>query len=197
MSKSLGNSFSILDRIKESGSSERFYFKGKESAFELAGIGEGVLIVGDSPEKISAQLDKLWKEDALIRIFGGMRFESTTSPGKEWAPFGNYRFMVPFVEFCRIDENIQITLTFKLDGASELKTAVEKIIERLKVLDIVDTIPLKLNIPVVKTKVQIPQKPQWLKIIGKALDMIHRRDIRKIVLARKNILTATDPWSPE
>ena len=197
LSKSLGNSFSILDRIKESGSPERFYFKSKEATFELGGIGEGVLIAGKSEEKISTQLDMVWKKDPHIRFFGGMRFESSASSGKEWAPFGNYRFIVPFVEFCRIDETVQVTLTFRLDSASELETAIEKIGKRLREADIVNTMPHKLSIPVVKTNMQIPEKPQWLEIIGKALRMIRRQEIGKIVLARKNILTAADPWSPE
>ncbi|NQU64965.1 MAG: isochorismate synthase [SAR324 cluster bacterium] len=195
--KTLDKTFNILGYIAECQISERFYFKDKKGIFELAGIGEGCLIHGNSPETISAQLNALWKRYDSIRVFGGMQFEPVAGHADEWADFGTFRFTVPFIEFCKTGGTTQVTLTCLLDGESDREAMAESIIARLKEADIPQSLGLDPNLPVVHKEQLIPEKPQWLKIIAKTLAMIRRKEISKIVLARKKVLTATGVWSPE
>ncbi len=197
LTKMLSDSCHILNMVLACRTSERFYFKDKEGVFELAGIGEGVLIVGDSPEQISHQLNKLWESDESIRVFGGMSFESTACHADEWSSFGIYRFTVPFIEFCRTGDTTEVTLTCPLDWGSDQETIEKNIITRLKKADTLIASQLNQKTPRVKNETLIPEKSEWLGIIDKALTRIHRKEISKIVLARKKVLTAMEPWSSE
>ncbi len=174
---------------------ERFYFKNKVGTFELAGIGEGCLIQGNEPETISDQLNSIWNKDDQIRVFGGMQFEPSTDHTDEWSGFGVYRFIVPFIEFCHSGDSTRVTLTCLLDGKTDLATFTEDIIQKLKKADSSRARRLNSNISALKAEKQIPEKAQWLKMVKKALAMIHRKEIGKIVLARKKVLKTSEPWT--
>jgi len=196
LTRVLDNSFDILDNLLTFKSPERFYFKNKKGTFELAGIGEGCLIKGETSKTVGVQLKALWKRDAGIRVFGGMQFDPTTKNTREWAEFDAYRFVVPFIEFCRENNTTKVTLTCPLDGKVDRDAIIERISHQLETANISQ--PHSSPSPFVPGHdVQIPEKAEWLQIIEKVLAMIHRKEISKIVLARKKILSATKTWSAE
>ena len=50
--------------------------------------------------------------------------------------------------------------------------------------------------PAVADRQLIPDKPQWNRMIKKALRTIREGELKKIVLARKKVITHRDLWNP-
>lgn len=174
---------------------ERFYFRDKEGDFELAGLGSGYVIKEKSQDSVSSQLEKLWNTDPETRVFGGMCFDPSRDPDKEWQAFNAYRFTIPLVEICRENNTTKISLNYFLEGRPDRDSIVRQLEEKLRILDHSFDSAEPVPQPGKLKEIHIPEKHQWLKIIKRALAAIHGGDISKIVLARKKILTSATPWS--
>jgi len=187
---------SILARILAYDTPEKFYFQAKDDNFILGGLGQALIMEGVNAANILSGLDSLWKADETVRVFGGFSFYPEDEPSGEWLPFGRFRFTLPFIEFQGDASGLRIAVNYINNKRHSAAVVARELCLALENLDAgYRMTPTVIPQTIVKKEL-IPQKSQWNKIVKKALHTIKEGELKKIVLARKKIITKQELWNP-
>lgn len=133
-------------------------------------------------------LDKSHPE---LRLFGGLRFNPGSQNSPEWQLFGNYKFFIPALEIFQTPQ--QQILTYNYSPQKNIQ-------ERQRMLGLVLTNwNPDMNFPGTKTAIrcnsrtEIPGQQEWIDRVNHALSMLKKRELEKIVLAKKSLLQFVEP----
>jgi menaquinone-specific isochorismate synthase len=191
---------------------EKFYFSDKNGTYEIAGLGSALTLSSLPWESAAAGLSDLWSRHPGAVVFGGAAFAEHPPETAEWKDFGLFRFTLPLVEVRRTGHTLEMAFNypapcsrtkndlfrqanipqFHQQVASEttycqLKQALGNL-DRCRV-------PCALTAPAaVEARAMFPDYNGWETMILKALESIRAGVIDKVVLSRKIVLTARDPW---
>ncbi|WP_168161163.1 isochorismate synthase [Desulfatibacillum aliphaticivorans] len=184
---------SVLQWLAGFKAADQFYFSGKSGGYEVAGLGQAMVISGNSEKNASATLSRLWAGHPQAMAFGGTAFAPDQKLSQEWTGFGPLRFTIPVVELRRNGSTMELAFNHFSNQdltETEAKAALQ---DRLKELESSRSDSGRAeDTPV--SREQIPSRKGWNSMILNALDKIKSGVINKVVLSRKMILTARSSW---
>ncbi|XP_051136429.1 isochorismate synthase, chloroplastic-like [Andrographis paniculata] len=145
----------------------------------------------------------LSKNSPLIRAYGAIRFDGTSTISPEWKGFGSFYFMIPQVEFDEFEGSSMMAATIAWDN--HLLHTYEQAIGVLEdtLLQISSVVRKKLNgktstDAVLVNQIHVPNRVSWDSAIRNALELITRKDtpLLKVVLARSSRVLTTAEIDP-
>ncbi|OPY90660.1 MAG: Salicylate biosynthesis isochorismate synthase [Syntrophus sp. PtaU1.Bin208] len=185
-----------LDLILSCRTPEKFYYRAKDDLFELGGLGSALVIEAPSGGEVLEGFRRLWDRDETIPVFGGFAFDAEEEISPEWEPFGRYRFTLPLVEISRSPEGARICVNYINKKKLPREQVLREMADALQSLDAPPRLFPTAGQSTLADKALIPEKPQWNRMIKRALRSILEGDLKKIVLARKKVFTRKDRWDP-
>ena len=135
LQKAVSPDKSVLNRLLAFSTPEKFYFRAKDDDFILAGLGSALVIEGKSAADILNGMERLWKDDETVPVFGGFSFFPDDEAAAEWLPFGRFRFVLPFVEFQESDGNLLIIVNYINKKGHSPQTVARELGRMLEALD--------------------------------------------------------------
>ncbi|KAI3846535.1 hypothetical protein MKX03_008217 [Papaver bracteatum] len=167
----------------------------------VAGVGTAVFFQQSNPFSLDDWrcIRRFLSEDSpLIRAYGALRFDPTTSVSSEWKGFGSFYFMVPLVEFDELEGSSMLAVNIAWDNT--LSWTWEDAINALRPeFRQISSVVTKLRKEVPKTVIlssnHVPSKSSWDDAVGKALETIigSKSELVKVVLARSSrVVTKSD-----
>lgn len=185
----------ILDIILSCQIPEKFYYSARDDLFELGGLGSALNIEATGEDEVLNGFSRLWDTDETIPVFGGFSFDEEP-PSPEWEPLGRFRFTLPLVEIRRSPEGARISVNCVNKKEMSRAQVCRELADALQSLDALTRNFPKEFQPAIADRQLIPDKPQWNRMIKKALRTIREGELKKIVLARKKVITHRDLWNP-
>ncbi|XP_049345328.1 isochorismate synthase, chloroplastic-like [Solanum verrucosum] len=167
----------------------------------VAGVGSAVFFTHLRPFSLDdwrAIRRFLSKKCPLIRAYGAIRFDATTTIASEWSAFGSFYFMVPQVEFDELEGSSIIAATIAWDNAASwtYQRAIDALGATIWQLSSVPmTVEKKIPYSHIVANTHVPDKASWDHAVKRALQIISRNDpvLIKVVLARSTrVVTAAD-----
>jgi len=196
LEKAVREKESILEQILAFDTPEKFYYRAKDDNFILGGAGRAFVMEGATAADILSGLDHLWRVDETIPVFGGFSFYPDDDVSCEWTPFGRFRFTLPFLEFRSDDRGLRVALNYINPKGHSAAAVARELCLALEALDAGRrSIPAVMPQAMMKKEL-VPEKAQWNQMIKRALHAIREGEHKKIVLARKKIITRKDHWDP-
>jgi len=152
----------------------------------------------ETPEvdELVKSFDRIWDIDASVPVFGGFSFYNDDNLPPEWKRFNPCRFTLPFLEICRSSEGVHLSVNYINTGKVPPASVVQDIKETLLDLDKQFHVFIPSGKPSGLATELVPDKSHWNSMIKNALHLISADILKKIVLARKKIITRSDPWNP-
>ena len=150
-----------------------------------------------APADVINGLDRLWKVDETVPVFGGFSFYPEDEAACEWTLFGRFRFTLPFIEFRSDEGGLRISVNYINKKGHSTAAVARELCQALEALDAEHRTAPAILLPSIVKKELIPEKAQWNHMVKKALHAIKEGDLKKIVLARKKIITHRNLWDPE
>jgi menaquinone-specific isochorismate synthase len=196
LTKELDSGFPGLEAVTTCNVPEKFYFNAKDDLFQLAGLGSALTIEADEPERLLAGFNDVWAADQSIPVFGGFSFYGDENPASEWERFNHYRFTLPFIEICKSPGGTHVAVNYVNSRRLPASSVIQEITERLQDLDEKFHRISESPKPSGLTIELIPEKSHWNGMVKKALHTISEEVLKKIVLARKKIITRQGFWDP-
>ncbi len=188
---------SLLRLAKNSRADSKFYWRDRTGTYETVGLGAVCRYTANG----SRDLDNMFRNtishlesaDSSTRFFGGFRFDrfdGSTDISREWSEFESGAFVLPLVEISRLDDKYKLTVTVRYEK-SQPKLRFEdfsytnasfddKIVEAWS--------PLSWR--------EYPGRADWHKNIDLVSQMIHSKELAKVVLARRVSLDFARPINP-
>jgi len=186
----------LLDLILSCFVPEKFYYRAKDGPFELGGLGSALVIEARQQGDVLNGFRRLWERDETIPVFGGFSFDEEEDFAPEWEPFGRCRFTLPLVEIQKFPEGARISVNYINQKGLPRAQVLREMADALQFLDTMPRISPTSSLPSIADRQLIPDKPQWNRMIKKALRTIKEGSLQKIVLARKKVFTQRDLWNP-
>lgn len=196
LTKEIHTNLPVLEAVSSCNVPEKFYFSAKDDCFILGGLGSALTIETSETESLMDGFRKIWDIDESIPVFGGFSFYDDDVLAPEWKRFGRCRFTLPFLEIQGSSAGFRVAVNYINTGKNSLSSILQEIAEGLRNLD--DRIhPLSApNKPSCLTIELLPDKSHWNHMIKKALHSISGDILKKIVLARKKVITHPNAWDP-
>jgi menaquinone-specific isochorismate synthase len=139
----------------------------------------------------------LLKKHPYIRLYGGMRFDSSAESSKEWRPFGSFRFFLPSIEF--FSEEGRATIACHLVAQQPFSTISDLLgdLEQVNIAAFCEDFTDSTSSARASSYQPslTPGFDGWHGNIEKAVSHIAANDFEKVVLARKR-LYALREFSP-
>lgn len=187
---------SILNWLLSFSVPAKFYYRAKNANFILGGLGSALTAEGISSIDVLNSFDRLWKEDETVPVFGGFAFFPEDEAVAEWLPFGQFRFTLPAIEFQSNNDSITVAVNYINKRNHQPRTVAREICRMLESFDSDCGILPDTSLPAIVKKYLLPDKSGWGQMVKNALFAIKAGDVKKIVLARKKIITSSDLWDP-
>lgn len=187
---------SILSWLLSFSVPEKFYYRTKNTNFILGGLGSALTLESDNSADILNIFERIWKEDETVPVFGGFAFFFEDKAVAEWQPFGRFRFTLPFIEFQSNNGSITIAINYINKKNHHSQMIEQEIYRMLESLDAECGNAQDTSLPAILKKELLPDKAGWSQMVKNALLAIKAEDVKKIVLARKKIITSSDLWNP-
>lgn len=170
----------------------RYYWHGRDDAFEMAGLGESVVLVpGALPDASDVFLKMrglLGRESGDARFFGGFRFQQYSGKAGRWRSFTDHRFVLPLLELRRAGG--VFSLAANLSDASQVAGAAALL------RGLADPPPSSPPLPAITGRADLPDRAGWMNLVGEALGEFNRGALEKVVLARETTFEADAPFDP-
>ncbi len=165
------------------------YWEDRSGELEIVGLGAAVHIQGqnrkDYPTVISEVQSYLENASDFVRFLGGFQFNGTREIETKWKPYGAYWFFVPQLEIMRQEDVFNIALNFIVRAEETLQEQLQRLIEFLNRIFWREKRP-QAKISGYLRRRDVPQFPQWKKMIETALQIFRTTDRDKLVLARRS-----------
>jgi len=175
-----------LNWVCQQNNSAKIYWSERDHDFEMAGVGFADVVSGDVAEPYEAVFAKMRSvlngENTGLRYYGGFRFDQNRPADSIWKDFGSYRFLIPQLEIVREGNNTKLAFNIKFDPRSNsFDNLIEEAISKIEYQP-----AYKFENHVeVKSRLDIPDKKNWLQNIENAMARFHESELKKIVLARR------------
>ena len=178
----------------------KIYWSDREGTFEAGGIGCADVLIDDGGYTVAEALAKIEKRlsscDEGTRYFGSMCFDPRGSGSGQWAGFGRYYFVVPEFELLREAGESSFVFNIVCQSGDSCETIVGKLLRSLGAIVFEDGAVRQVPVgpAVIKTirRQDQPDKSQWQRNVISAVNDISRKDIEKVVLARKVVFEAAE-----
>lgn len=187
---------SILNWLLSFSVPEKFYYRAKNANFILGGLGSALTAESSNSANILNSFERLWKDDEAVPVFGGFAFFPEDEAVTEWLPFGQFRFTLPFIEFQSSNDGIMIAVNYINKRNHQPRMVAQEICRMLESLDAECNVEPDASLPAILKKDLLPDKAGWSQMVKNALLAIKAEDVKKIVLARKKIITSANHWDP-
>ncbi|MBI2166361.1 MAG: isochorismate synthase [Chloroflexi bacterium] len=128
-------------------------------------------------------------------LLGGFRFDTAAPRSALWAAFPDGLLVLPRFLLTSKGEERWITANVLMDPQSEPGATAQRIAEEARSLGML-TLPEGEPPPVLQQE-EHPQRPEWFRWVGEALQAIEADELTKVVLARTMGLSAQGGFSPE
>ncbi|MGA1841255.1 MAG: isochorismate synthase [bacterium] len=178
---------------------EKIYWKDRHGHIEIVGCGQAKTISGDRCIDYPALFDTLQGSLAVsdkdVRYFGGFMFDQTQSPDADWAPFAAYRFFVPEFEMISEGDGQRLAFNFLLSEDEDMEHQLLSLRQRLSKLLPARQVDFN-HLPCVLSRKDIPDWSGWKGNVQKALELFDQGVLKKVVLARKSMLTFDEELDP-
>lgn len=162
------------------------YWADRDGGLEVAALGEVDEVKGDVAGDYNScwsELEKRWKDASPeTRYYGGFRFGPWHPDDISWKPFQAYRFVLPEFELLR-HENGQCELVCNLAFGPN-RDPVASARETLRTMQFAGDFKPQAVSRVVGRR-DAPNREGWLKMVREGLEALKRKDLEKIVLARR------------
>jgi menaquinone-specific isochorismate synthase len=186
---------SPVDWLMRSSSKVRLYWRDRDGRFEMAGTGVADWYdarTGNLSETLESLRNVLEAGGDDIRYYGGCRFDIDRTIGDEWQPFGKYLFVLPRFELTRTPSGTRLACNLFPHRDSE---AADDIVTELNLLLEVSDVTSS-GLPAAVQREDEPDRTEWSKAIGSALNSIREGRLEKIVLARRTSLAFDEAVPP-
>jgi menaquinone-specific isochorismate synthase len=179
----------------------KVYWSDREEKLTIAGVGQLIAISGDVAidypivfQQLRQQLSPLFPQ---VRYYGGIGFSQVAIGDPSWQQFGTYRFIIPKFEVCTNGIDTYFACNFQFNAQIEIDRQLKLILAELADLNLaVEDITLP-NLPLQIDRIDTPNAIEWHQNIHTALTTFPTLQLDKIVLARRTILTFTEPLQPQ
>jgi menaquinone-specific isochorismate synthase len=191
-----------LSWLEKQSADVKIYWADRSEKLTIAGVGQLVAISGDMPidyplvfQQLRQNLSPLFPQ---VRYYGGIGFSQTAPRDPSWQEFGNYRFIIPKFEICTDGIDTYFACNFQFNSQIEIDRQLKLILAELADLNLAtdEDSPLP-NLPLQIDRIDTPNAIEWHQNIHMALSTFPTRQLDKIVLARRTILTFTAPLQPQ
>jgi isochorismate synthase len=184
--------------------------------YALAGVGIACHIMGSGPDRFrsaaaqargflhEAELDDLigLPSGAGPVFCGGFSFAHTAADNRDWNPFGSTQLILPELSILRRGDRAWLTLSTAVrtqgpgPGAADPRMYLERLEKRLATLKPA-SMPLIDPHPVQPARVSGGAPPEHYEgAVARAVELIKRGELQKIVLAREVRVHAAKPFNP-
>ncbi len=184
-------SFDILKWLKKQKFSIKTYWRDREGRFEVAGIDAADSVSGALVPEYHALMKRLKQfldhSDPRVRYYGGMRFNRTYASDYRWQSFSSYHFTVPLFEVVRDGDRYFLACNVLIREGQDKNRQLRRLLD---VWDKTDFSP-QYDMPDISLPVRrsdFPDRAQWKKNIGHALNAFKEGRLQKIVLARRTCM---------
>ncbi|NBC19318.1 MAG: isochorismate synthase [Bacteroidetes bacterium] len=165
--------------------SAKTYWSGRDTSWEMAGIGVADACVGAPgaglDELRPMLLPRLEAAAPGVRYYGGARFDAGADVEAPWVAFGAFRFVVPRLELVRGPDHTRLICNLALPRDQD---------QRRRLTTALRALPwspadgeASLAAPV--RRVDRPDWPAWSRMIRWALEAFDQDTLDKVVLARE------------
>lgn len=162
------------------------YWADRDGGLEVAALGEVDEVKGGVAgdyKSCWAELEKRWEgASPETRYYGGFRFGPWHPDDIAWKPFQAYRFVLPEFELLRHEDG-RCELVCNLAFGPE-RNPVASAIERLQTMQFPADFEPQAVSRVVGRR-DTPNREDWLRMVEQGLEAVRRKDVEKIVLARR------------
>jgi len=179
----------------------RVYWSSRNGEFEAACIGAAVdvaaaagISIGNAHSRIGEIL-QLCDDDSVL-FLGGQAFDTSFEGDSLWSNFPKLRFVVPEVLVTRKGDRHTVTAAVKVDAECSLDDVLSRLQGLLAERDFRSAKINRDSDTVVVSRNDCPDFHAWRGNVAESLEMIERRDIEKVVIARKTNLNFTDKIDP-
>jgi menaquinone-specific isochorismate synthase len=179
----------ILKWLTRQVAGDRFYWKSRDSAFEIAGTGKALLLPKKTEDSLHALFDYvrnlLSKSSSGVKFFCTMPFDETMPLSDEWRDFGAYHVFVPRFELVKRDNACFFCVNHFLDGCRNEAAIIDQIVELFGKLNFNDdNTAVSEKIPVIRSITFEPDDKTWKKNVRDVVGCFDAT-FKKVVLARK------------
>ncbi len=164
---------------------KRLYWKDRDSSFFVSALGELISIKGEGIDEIFEKTKGYLEKYPEVRFFGGFRFPSKKR-GDEWIPFPNYYFFIPEFELVKRDKK-----TFFV--CNTMMPVEDSFLERLSWIEEGKEVKRSKEV-VYSERVDKPGKEEWKERVEEVIGEIERKEVTKLVLARRSTFRLLNPF---
>jgi menaquinone-specific isochorismate synthase len=191
-----------LSWLARQSSDVKIYWADRLEKLAIAGVGKLVAISGDVSidypvifQQLRQNLSPLFPQ---VRYYGGIGFSQAENLDPSWQKFGNYQFIVPKFELCTNGIDTYFACNFQFNSQIKIDRQLKIILAELAELNLATCEDRSLpNLPVQIDRIDTPNSIEWHQNIHTALSTFPDLQLDKIVLARRTILTFTEPLQPQ
>lgn len=120
--------------------------------------------------------------DAAVRYRGGLRFDGRRPADALWEPFSAFRFVLPRFEYSISGERAELACNLVWPRDRRSVDALADLCETLGRVEEDGT----GDLPDPVSRVDDPERPEWLRRVSAALGAIDDHTLQKLVLARRS-----------
>ncbi len=196
---------SLLDWLAAQKSGVKMYWADRKGSFTAAGAGVADIVTDDSYGCLAdalANIDgRIAAAKGRIRYYGGIAFDPDNACGEYWRRFGRFYFLVPQFELRCNDGKTTFACNIRCESGETLESVEERLSSLTAKLAFYDGRTQSADEPArptILSRLDVPDKTAWCKMVSGVMKNLPERHINKIVLARKSILEmshAVDPIS--
>ncbi|KAA3613300.1 MAG: isochorismate synthase [Calditrichaeota bacterium] len=166
----------------------KIYWADRDTAFEMAGLGSIYTVSATSDVDYTALFQRLQKilaeNQPGLRFYGGTRFYECFENDATWQSFGTYRFIIPAIEVHRDQNGTSLICNF--NDRQKAKYILKSLADTQKFQTHKNGKNGKSRSVLVK-RTDIPHEEAWDANISAALHAFKKRQLDKVVLARKSV----------
>jgi len=171
----------------------RIYWKSRDGRFEAAGIGIAHDVSGAKYGSLEQALETI-QEDVKgfppgLRYYGGIAFDQSVKQEPMWKSLGNFYFFIPAFEVVRTPTESKLAVNIFCSPQTSVDEITSKITNGFEKLKPAAGTAVK-SIIKITGRDDHPGRKTWIDNINKLLDTIKSGKLKKIVLARKTVISA-------
>jgi len=192
----------VLDWLGSQKQSPRLYWASRNGNFEFGGYGAALAVAARDASESGTKWLELeshlhGREEGQGPWFiGGCSFDPLSTDDPLWAGFPPLWFGIPRVSIVRQLDRYTLTVSEpERDGThrADLLKALQADLDGVSL----KTSPFEeVPFPEILSRFDLPDLPGWIDNVKRSLDEIDRRNVEKIVLARRTDLLFSSPTDP-